>query len=83
MIVVDKQSRLEHKVVIHTTSSVAVEKMCEWCHEQFGKRFAVVDRVNFGRDGTWQCTWGGVDVASFTFQFDHGEDAVLFALRWS
>jgi hypothetical protein len=83
MIVVDKQSRLEYKVVIHTTSTVAVEKMCEWCHEQFGKRFAVVDRVNFGRDGRWQCTWDGPGLASYTFQFDHSEDAVLFALRWS
>ena len=83
MIVVDRQSRLEHKVIIHTMSSVAVEKMCEWCHKQIGQRFAAVERTNFGPDGTWQCTWGGSGVASFTFQFNHEQDAVLFALRWS
>jgi hypothetical protein len=83
MIVVDKQPRLEHKVVIHQTSAVSIERMCTWCHEQFGKRFAVVDRVNFGRNGTWQCTWDGGGLASYTFRFDHSEDAVLFALRWA
>jgi hypothetical protein len=83
MIVIDKQLRLEHTIIIHQTSSVELERMCEWCHQQFGKRFAVVDRVNFGRDGTWQCTWDGREMASFTFQFDHSKDAVLFALRWA
>ena len=83
MIVVDRQPRLEHKVIIHTMSSIQIERMCTWCREQFGMRFSMVDRPNFGRDGTWQCTWGGSGVASFTFRFDHSDDAVLFALRWS
>jgi hypothetical protein len=84
MIVVDRQPRLEHKVVIHQESAVAIERMCTWCHGQFGKRFAAVESTNFGRDGTWQCTWDGhgPGPASYTFQFDHSEDAVVFALRW-
>jgi hypothetical protein len=83
MIVVDKQPRLEHKVVISQTSSVMIERMCAWCREHFGKRFAIIDRPTFGRDGTWQCTWEGGGLSTYTFQFDHSEDAVLFALRWA
>ena len=82
MIVVNKQSRLEHKITIHQKSVVEITLMCTWCHQQFGWRFSIVDRETFGRDGRWQCTWDGPGLASYTFQFDHGEDAVLFALRW-
>ena len=87
MIRVDKQSRLTHKVIVDT-SAVGVERMCEWCHSQFGRRFAIVDRVNFGRDGTWQCRWKGLDSRSgyytsgYEFSFDHKQDAVLFGLKW-
>ena len=83
MIVVDRQPRLEHKVTIHQTSAVAIERMCTWCHAQFGRRFAAVDRTNFGLNGTWQCAWDGGGLASYTFRFDHKKDAVVFALRWT
>ena len=87
MIVVDQQPRLEHKVIMPQKSAVEIERMCTWCHSQFGRRFSIVDRPverpTFGRDGRWQCTWDGPGLASYTFQFDHEQDAVLFALRWS
>ena len=87
MIVVDKKSRLEHKVIIRQASAVEIERMCTWCHSQFGRRFSIVDRPverpTFGRDGTWQCTWKGGGLSTYTFSFDHEQDAVLFALRWS
>ena len=86
MIVVDRQPRLTHKVKINDTSAVKIERMCAWCHAQFGKRFAIIDRPDerptFGPDGTWQCTWEGGGLSTYTFQFDHEQDAVLFALRW-
>ena len=82
MIVVDRQPRLEHKVIIHQASAIEIERMCAWCHQQFGRRFSITDRETFGRDGRWQCTWDGPGLASYTFQFDHEQDAVLFALRW-
>jgi hypothetical protein len=83
MIVVNKQHRLEHKVIMHQTSAVEIERMCQWCHDQFGKRFSITDRETFGRDGTWQCTWDGGGLASYTFCFDHEQDALLFTLRCS
>jgi hypothetical protein len=87
MIVTDRQPRLTHRVKIHQSSAVAIERMCQWCHERFGMRFSIVDRPvdrpKFGRDGTWQCTWKGGGLSTYTFSFDHEQDAVLFALRWS
>ena len=83
MIVTDRQPRLTHEVIIHAKSNVDIERMCSWCHKQFGMRFSIVDRPNFGRDGTWQCTWKGGGLSTYTFSFDHEQDAVLFALRWS
>lgn len=89
MIVVDKRPRLEHKVRIDQTSAAAVERMCSWCHEQFGRRFSIVDRLNFSRDGTWQCMYDGVNrehdgsQITYVFSFDHEQDAVVFALRWA
>jgi hypothetical protein len=95
MIVVDRQERLTHKVIINDTTAVNVERMCTWCHSQFGKRFSIVDRPVWrptygrdGRDGVWQCLWTGLNsstryTAGYEFSFDHEQDAVLFALRWS
>jgi hypothetical protein len=88
MIQVDRQERLTHKVKIHGKSATEIERMCTWCHSQFGRRFSIVDRVNFGRDGTWQCLWTGLNsstryTAGYEFSFDHEQDAVLFALKWS
>jgi len=87
MIVVDLQPRLEHRVTINEKSAVEIERICTWCHEQFGQRFSIADRENFGRDGVWQCLWKGLDSstyhsAGYEFSFDYEQDAVLFALRW-
>jgi len=89
MIVVDKQSRLTHEVLIRDRSNVEVERLCTWCLEQFGMRFSIVDRPveqpNFGRDGVWQCIYDGFlrdRVPAYKFSFDHEKDAILFALRW-
>jgi hypothetical protein len=90
MIVTDRQPRLTHEVIIHAKSNVDVERMCSWCHKQFGMRFSIVDRETFGRDGVWQCIAGTLryhsDIYSYlkyTFSFDHEQDAVVFALRWA
>ena len=89
MITVDKQARLTHEVLIRDRSSVEVERLCTWCHEQFGIRFSIVDRSverpDFGLHGVWQCiyTGRGRDHAVYKFSFDHEQDAILFALRWS
>jgi len=86
--IVDKKERLTHKVIVDT-SAVNVERMCTWCHSQFGRRFSIVDRETFGRDGTWQCLWKGLDsisgyyIAGYEFSFDYEQDALLFTLRWS
>ena len=87
---VDKQARLTHEVLIRDRSNVEVERLCTWCHEQFGMRFSIVDRPveqpNFGRDGTWQCIYDGFlrdRVPAYKFSFDHEKDAILFALRWA
>ena len=90
MITVDKQARLTHEVLIRDRSNVEVERLCTWCHEQFGIRFSIVDRPveqpNFGRDGVWQCIYDGFlrdRVPAYKFSFDHEQDAILFALRWA
>jgi hypothetical protein len=90
MTTVDKKSRLTHKVLIRDRSNVEVERLCTWCHEQFGIRFSIVDRPveqpTFGRDGTWQCIYDGFlrdRVPAYKFSFDHEKDAILFALRWT
>jgi hypothetical protein len=90
MIKVDKQPRLTHEVLIRDKSNVEVERLCTWCHEQFGIRFSIVDRPdeqpNFGRDGVWQCIYDGFlrdRVPAYKFSFDHEKDAILFALRWA
>ena len=87
MIVIDKQSRLEHKVIIDQSPVIEIERMCAWCHEHFGKRHSITDRVNFGPDGTWQCLllrkYEVPKELIYEFSFDHSEDAVIFALRWA
>ena len=91
VITVDKKSRFTHEVLIRDRSNVEVERLCTWCHNQFGKRFSIVDREtfnreSFGRDGVWQCIYDGFlrdRVPAYKFSFDHEQDAVLFALRWS
>ena len=90
MITVDKQARLTHEVLIRDRSNVEVERLCTWCHEQFGIRFSIVDRPveqpTFGRDGVWQCIYDGFlrdRVPAYKFSFDHEKDAILFALRWA
>ena len=95
MITVDLKPRLTHEVIIHAKSNVDIERMCSWCHKQFGRRFSIVDRETFGGDGVWQCLWLGLDnsgryldsstrpTARYKFSFDHEQDAVVFALRWA
>lgn len=89
MITVDLKPRLTHEVLIRDRSNVEVERLCTWCHEQFGIRFSIVDRPvdqpNFGRDGVWQCIYDGFlrdRTPAYKFSFDHEQDAILFALRW-
>ena len=84
MIVVAQQARLENKVKIYNRSNVDIERMCSWCHDQFGQRFSIVDRETFGRNGVWQCLWDGSNTdRSYTFSFDNKTHANWFALRWS
>ena len=83
MIKVDLKPRLTHEVFIQSKSNVDIERMCSWCHKQFGIRFSIVDRETFGRDGVWQCMYNGRhDGAVYTFSFDHEKDAIFFRLRW-
>ncbi len=85
MITVDLKPRLTHEVLIQSKSNFDIERMCSWCYEQFGIRFSIVERLTFGQHGVWQCiyTGRGRDHAVYKFSFDHEQDAVLFALRWS
>ena len=86
MITVDQKPRLTHEVLIRPKSTVEIGRMCSWCQEQFGIRFSIVDRADYGYgyNGVWQCiyTGRGRDHAVYTFSFDHEQDAILFALRW-
>jgi len=90
MITVDKQPRLTYEVLLRDRTNLEVERLCTWCLEHFGMRFSIIDRLvqnpNFGRDGVWQCIYEGFQrdrVPAYKFSFDHEQDAVLFALRWS
>ena len=85
MIIVDKQERLTHEVIIQSKSALDIERMCTWCLAQFGKRFGIVDRTEYGYNGVWQCLYDGRGRyhAVYKFSFDHEKDAVMFALRWS
>jgi hypothetical protein len=90
VITINKKSRFIYEVLIRDRSNVEVERLCTWCHEQFGIRFSSVDRPveqpMFGLDGVWQCIYDGFlrdRVPAYKFSFDHEQDAVLFALRWS
>ena len=85
MITVDLKPRLTHEVLIHDNSALEIERMCSWCHEQFGIRFGIVDRLTVGTHGVWQCIYDGRGRAHavYKFSFDHEQDAILFALRWS
>jgi len=89
MIVTNGERRLENKVKIHDKSAVEIEQMCSWCHDNFGRRFSIVDcpvdRPRFGRDGAWQCTHDGRDrdQVTYIFSFDHEKYATMFMLKWS
>ena len=85
MITINKKPRLTHEVLIQSKSNVDIERMCSWCHKQFGIRFSIVDRETFGRDGVWQCIYTACSrpLPVYKFSFDHEQDAILFALRWS
>lgn len=50
-----------------------------WCIEQYGKQFDVVDN----RTGTWSYCWAGVErMRQYEYQFAREQDAVMFSLRW-
>lgn len=85
MHMIDKKSRLTHRVSINDSPAVQINRICVWCHKQFGIRFSIVDREMMGQDGVWQCMYrGGVNGDGlYEFSFDHGQDAVLFALKWA
>jgi hypothetical protein len=90
VITINKKSRFTYEVLIRDRSNVEVERLCTWCHNQFGQRFSIVDRPveqpMFGRDGVWQCIYDGFlkdRVPAYKFSFDHEQDAIFFALRWS
>jgi hypothetical protein len=51
----------------------------DWCTQQYGRRWSVVDN----RAGTWCCFWAGQEqFGSYKWQFENEHDAVLFTLRW-
>jgi hypothetical protein len=51
----------------------------EWCTQQYGRRWSVVDN----RAGTWCCFWAGQEqFGSYKWQFENEHDAVLFTLKW-
>lgn len=82
---IDKKSRLPHKVLIRDRSNIEIERMCSWCHEQFGIRFSIVDRSDFGYSGVWQCVYDGFlrdSTPAYKFSFDNEKHANWFALRW-
>jgi hypothetical protein len=52
----------------------------QWCIEQFGKRWDVIDN----RDGTWCCFWAGREkFGSYKWHFENECDAIWFTLRWA
>lgn len=54
-------------------------KASNWCEEQFGKRWSVVDN----REGVWCCFWRGrIQPGMYEWFFLNKIDAELFVLRW-
>jgi hypothetical protein len=52
----------------------------DWCTEQFGKRWGVVDN----RDGVWCCFWAGREqFGSYRWYFENECDAMWFTMRWA
>ena len=52
----------------------------QWCIEQYGKRWGVVDN----RDGVWCCFWMGREqFDSYIWRFKNDRDAIWFKLRWA
>lgn len=52
----------------------------EWCTEQFGRRWSVIDN----RAGVWCCFWLGTrGPGGYEWLFLNEQDAVLFALKWA
>lgn len=51
----------------------------QWCTENFGKRWSVVDN----REGVWCVFWRGLDHhGMYEWYFQHEQDAARFILRW-
>ncbi len=59
-------------------------QMTEWCQQQFGKGWSVVDN----RQGVWRCFWSRkiksreYDTSVYEWSFKNKKDAILFTLRW-
>lgn len=59
--------------------------MTEWCKQQFGDRWSVIDN----RQGVWRCFWtrklksGEYDRSVYEWSFKNEKDAILFTLRWA
>ena len=52
----------------------------QWCIEQFGKRWDVIDN----RDGVWCCFWAGREqFGSYRWYFENECDAMWFTMRWA
>lgn len=71
-----KQNAARNKVVIvienrfpNTGKSRLTEIIC-WCHDNI-------------LDDAWDWEYGITSLNQFIFYFDNGNDATLFALRWS
>jgi hypothetical protein len=69
--------KLEHEIMVPT---VNWEVAHDWCRENLGRRWSVIENQN----GIWACFWGGTnDPKRYIFCFAESRDAVFFALKWS
>jgi len=58
------------------------DEAADWCRQQWGDRWSVVDN----RKGIWCCFWcgtRGVKAGMYRYHFQNERDAIMFALRWS
>jgi len=79
---------LPYTAIIERINNHTIWSPKEWCYQQFGPRWGLVESQHQSRLGTWTVLWIGHDSHgklsnNYRWHFKNEADMMLFQLRWS
>jgi len=77
-------STLPYTVMLERTNNHNIWPMKQWCYDNLGPRWAIVEDHDAGRNGTWTVLWAGPEkFHGYRWHFKNEADMLFFKLRWA